>query len=103
MAACVRIYTVMGKENCVTVDSFSLNTWELSKNDNLEYSIVFTDSNEDVVTQIDRIVEAGQPCNMHIRYKDDQVEAVCTLNGCKLINDKIVCDKPDMKIIGWTG
>lgn len=101
MTACVRIYTTMGKENALAVDSFRLNTWEL-KGQESEYSIEFQDRVEDRVTEIKRIVEAGQPCNMHIRYKDQDVEAVCTLNGCKLVDAIILCDKPDMKIIGYS-
>ena len=95
MTACVRIYTLMGKENCLTVDSFSLTTEE-----NSTCFIDFQDRTEARVTEIERVVESGQPCNMHIRYKDNQVEAVCTLNGCKLVNARILCDKPDMQLIG---
>lgn len=101
MTACVRIYTSMGKENCCTVDTFSITTEHYSGSPT--YSIRFIDGIESRVTEIERIVEAGQPCNMHIRYKDSDVESVCTLNGCKLDNAKIVCDEPDLKIIGYSG
>lgn len=99
MTACVRIYTVMGKCNCLTVDSLSLNTQEYG--DTVIHSVVFQDSNEDRVTEIERIVEAGQPCNMHIQYEDTQIEAVCTLDGCKLVDAEIHCDKHSMDIIRY--
>lgn len=96
MTACVRIYTLMGKENCLTVDSFAVTTVS-----NV-FTVTFSDRNEERVTDIERVVEAGQPCNMHIRYKDNEVEGVCTLNGCKLVDARILCDKPDMKVIGYS-
>ena len=104
MTACVRIYTVMGKENCVSVDSFSVTQYIRNELEPSAYHVVeFQDSREDTVTQIERIVEAGQPCNMHIRYEDSDVEAVCTLNGCKLEDSQIVCEEHDLKLLGWTG
>ena len=99
MTVCVRIYTSMGKENCKTVDSFSLSTEQYSSTPC--HYVTFQSSTD--MTEIERIVEAGQPCNMHIRYEDSEVEGVCTLNGCKLVNARIHCDKPDFKIITWTG
>ena len=95
MAACVRIYTNLGKENCLTVDSYVVGT--------VTNIVTFQDDNDVTLSRIERIVEAGQPCNMHIRYADDQVETVCTLNGCKLIDSQIVCEEHDIKILGWTG
>ena len=96
----------MGKENALAVDSFSLSTEDYSLEEDSKpiYTVTFQDRIEARVTEIQRIVETGQPCNMHIRYKDEQVEAVCTLNGCWVcpITDRILCDKPDMKIIGYS-
>jgi len=102
MTACVRIYTSMGKENCLSVDTFTLSTEDFAfDHSEINHVVTFSDRDEDRVTEIKRIVEAGQPCNMHIRYKDDTTEAVCTLNGCKLVDARILCDKPDMKIIRY--
>ena len=95
MTACVRIYTAMGKENCITVDSYVVSP--------ITKYVTFQDDREETLTQIERIVEAGQPCNMHIRYEDNDVETVCTLDGCKLVGTQIVCEDHDIKIIGWTG
>lgn len=110
MAACVRIYTRLGKEHCKTVDSFTLHTEHVvgGTDGTSDTSFVrFHDRdaegyNTDAAQDIDHIVEAGQPCNIHIRYKDDQVEAVCTLDGVQL-NDtgRLVCNKPKLDIIGY--
>ena len=93
----------MGKENCVSVDSFAVTQYIRNELEPSAYHVVeFQDSREDTVTQIARIVEAGQPCNMHIRYEDSDVEAVCTLNGCQLVDAKIECRAPDIKVIGYS-
>ena len=94
----------MGKENCKTVDSFSLTTESYSIEDDAETHIVtFQDREAGVIEDINRIIQDGQPCNMHIRYKDSQVEAVCSLDGCTYceVTGRILCDKPNMKLIGY--
>jgi hypothetical protein len=98
MAACVRIYTTMGKENCITVDSYVVSYIS----EDISY-VTFQDDNDVTLARIKSIVEAGQPCNMHIRYADSDVETVCTLNGCKLVDSQIVCEEHDLKLLGWTG
>ena len=97
MTACVRIYTKLGKENCITVDSYVV-----SRITEERIYVTFQDDRESTLTQIERIVEAGQPCNMHIRYEDSDVETVCTLDGCKLVGTQIVCEDHDIKILGYT-
>jgi hypothetical protein len=104
MAACVRIYTQLGKENCITVDSYVVSRITAnSLGETTSCYVTFQDDRESTLTQIERIVEAGQPCNMHIRYEDSDVETVCTLDGCKLVGTQIVCEDHDTKIIGWVG
>ena len=108
MAACIRIYTVMGKENCRTVDSFTLHTEHFNSDAPEAHFVRFHDRDNDgreakVIEEIDRIVQGGQPCNMHIRYKDQEVEAVCKLDGCTYCNNtmRILCNKPVLDIISY--
>jgi len=101
MTACIRIYTLMGKENCKTVNSFVLHTEQYS--DTVRYILEIVDEAE-VIDDINSIVQGGGH-SIHIRYVDDDVEAECAMKGCSYcdITGRIETDKPDIKIIRYTG
>lgn len=111
MTACVRIYTVLGKENFKTVQTFTLHTEHFNSDAPEAHFVRFHDARTkdgkeaEVIEDINRIVQAGQPCNMHIRYKDDEVEAECRLDGCTYCDKtmRILCKKPEINLIGYTG
>jgi len=101
MTAFIRIYTKFGKENVCTLGSFSLVTEQFNLDVDPTHALILHDTDAQLVEDTINTVKAGQPCNIHIRFEDDETEAECILDCCTVCDrtNRILCPEPQLKMI----
>ncbi len=105
MSAFVRIYTRMGKENIRHIGSFAIHHEQFDSNADAVYIVEFIDKDKETVTEIIDLVQSGQPCNIHIRFEDSEIESECILDSCTVCEttNRIQCPDPQIKLIRYNG
>jgi len=100
MTAFIRIYTNFGKENVRILDAFSLLTEQYDKDIDPIHILMLHDTDAQLVEDTINTIKAGQPCNIYIRFTDDDTEAECTLDCCTVCEetDRILCPNPKLKM-----
>jgi len=101
MTAFMRIYTQLGKENVRTIYSFSLVAEQYNTDVDPIHVLMLHDTDAKLVEDTINIIREGQPCNIHIRYIDDENEAECTLDCCTVCDrtNRILCPKPKLTMM----
>lgn len=91
MSAFIRIYTQLGKEHVCYAEAYQLKSNMLILLDN-------------EINCIKHIIKGGQPCNIHIRYEDQDIETECILKGCTLTEtQEIQFETSKIDIIRYKG
>ena len=105
MSAFVRIYTRLGKENIRYIGSFAIHHEQFNSSADAVHIVEFIDEDKETVTEITSIVQSGQPCNIHIRFEDQDVESECTLDDCTVCEttNRILCSDPKIKLVRYNG